>query len=184
MEGNLMGGDAVSRGRYAVVAVEIVAWVKTWKTWRKEYNEEAAFEAVLERLEETSMPLSNLDYTRGGVTSKKLVGQTRYALGVVAIEAARSVDLEVVMAEALAEAEWKAQREAEQQAKELDAELFLYLRLIDKPILYRELEREAKAIGISTYYLRRARGNLGVITIEGPTPSHPRHWALPEWSRA
>jgi hypothetical protein len=149
-------------------AVKIVRWVMTWKTWRAQYDRYAALEVVLTQLE--AMP------------EKKLTREARYALGQVAIEAAK--DAETVMAEALAEAEWKAQREAEKQAKELDAELFLFLALHDKPVLYRELEHEAKELGISAYYLRIARANLGVFTIEGATPAHPRHWALPEWSRA
>jgi|SRR5215211_6092190 len=175
----------MSSARYQVVAAEIVAWVKTWKTWREDCDDQAAFEAVLEQIEGTPY-LADIPEMLKSADSKerKLAREVRYSLGIIAIEAAKSVDLERIMAEVTAEVECKEQREAERQAKELDAELFLLLRLVDKPVLYRELEQEAKAIGVSAYYLRQARANLGVFTIEGETPAHPRHWALPEWSEA
>jgi len=173
-------------------ALKIIAWVKTWKTWHEGYDERVALAAVVTRLEDNPELMANLRYYEDMPPSeKKIASSTRYALGVIAIEAARDAhpEADAIRAEHLArveaaKAEWQAQREAERQAKELDAELFLLLSLADRPVLYRELEREAREVGINAYYLRSARANLGVFTIEGPTPADPRLWVLPEWSRA
>jgi hypothetical protein len=85
--------------QYEAEAEDIVRWVKTWRTWRKDYDEQAAFDAVL-GLVSLSCPVPSVIYAKGmNREERERVHRVRYALGCIAIEAAKA-DVEAM-------AEWE-----------------------------------------------------------------------------
>jgi hypothetical protein len=82
--------------RQQLRAQETLAWVKTWRTWREDYDEDIALAAVRRELERDPH-LSDLE---------ALTHDNRFSLGCIAIEAARAAhpDGEAIAAEQVAAA--------------------------------------------------------------------------------
>jgi hypothetical protein len=160
-------------------ALELLEWVKGWKTWHAEFDEEVALSAILAELNTNPEVIVNLK-----ASNRRVVKQARFELGVIAVTAARDAHPfgEAIQAAQLGYhrkvmTEEEIEREVERLMRQLDAELFLILRLVDGPIPYQTLSLDAAMEGITPSRLYAARERLDVFTVDTPHRT-PALWAI------